>query len=291
MHELFGYMELSILAIVTGEPSMNIFSYRPWEGISPREDVESALALRTPSDSLTETLLRGVQGLCRGSRALLEWWSCHSTPGLAKVNFRIAPFYTVFPMVLKHEHLCHRLFHSHLVDVTPEPHERKVFDIKADSSLFSIKYNDEDGSNDLLGCLASQVFPKISKRGSLNADPSTTRERAITEAAEVIAFAPARDESLPSYQDSVTGKPQRRKFSFPGSFYLDRFLRTNHERAQKVIQNGNVAEEEIRRLTKKKSELTKLDVSDIRSVLVYGKLTGATEKGCDAEHPIFTILL
>ena len=41
MHELFGYMELSVLAIVTGEPSINLFSYQPWEGISPREDVES----------------------------------------------------------------------------------------------------------------------------------------------------------------------------------------------------------------------------------------------------------
>ena len=42
MHELFGYMELSVLAMVTGEPSMHKFPNRPWEGISPREDVESA---------------------------------------------------------------------------------------------------------------------------------------------------------------------------------------------------------------------------------------------------------
>jgi hypothetical protein len=41
VHELFGYMELSILAIVSGEPSMNQFPYRAWEGISPREEVES----------------------------------------------------------------------------------------------------------------------------------------------------------------------------------------------------------------------------------------------------------
>ena len=167
-------------------------------------------------------------------------------------------------MVLKHAHLCHRLFHSHTVDVTPEPHERTVFDAKADLSLFSVKYNDEDGSNDLVGCLANQVFPKSSKRGSLNANPSTTGELVITEASDVIAFAPARDESLPPYQDAATGKPQqRRKFSFPDSFYLDRFLRANHEEAQEVIQDGNIAEEEIRRLTKKKSEFTKLDVSGI----------------------------
>lgn len=41
MHELFGYMELSILAIVTGEPSIYKFPFHPWESISPREDVES----------------------------------------------------------------------------------------------------------------------------------------------------------------------------------------------------------------------------------------------------------
>ena len=164
-----------------------------------------------------------------------------------------------------------RLLHSHTVDVTLEQHERTVFDIETDISLFPIKYNDEDGSNDLVGCLSNQVFPKFPKRGSLNAGSGTVGERAITEAADVIAFTPARDESLPSYQDTLTGKPQqRRQFSFPDSFYLDRFLRANHERAQKVIQDANVAEEEIRRLIKKKSEITKLDVSDTRSVLVLG---------------------
>ena len=159
--------------------------------------------------------------------------------------------------------LCHRLFHSHIDDVAPEPDERTVFDVEKDFSLFSVKYNDEDGSNDLITCLANQVFPKFPKRGSLSTGPATTGERVIDVAADVIAFAPARDENLPSYQDTINGKPQRRKFSFPDSFYLDRFLMTNHERAQKIIQNANVAEEEIRRLIKKKSEFTKLDVSGV----------------------------
>ena len=176
--------------------------------------------------------------------------------------------------------------------MTPEPHEPTIFDVETDLSLFSVKYNDEDGSNDLVGCLSNQVFPKLSKRGSLNADSGTTGERVITKAADVIAFAPSRDESLPSYQDSLAGKPQqRRKFSFPDSFYLDRFLRENHERTQKAIQNANVAEEEIRRLLKKKSEITKLDVSAIRSALVFWKLTGATEQGCDEEYSIIVVLL
>jgi len=183
-----------------------------------------------------------------------------------------------FPMVLKHVFLHHRLFHSHAVDVAPDPHERTTFDVETDLSLFPIGYNDEDGSNDLVGCLANQVFPKLPKRGPCNADPGTKGERVVAEAADVIAFAPVRDESLPSYQDTVAGKPQqRRKFSFPDSFYLDRFLRDNHEKAQKVIQNGTVAEDEIRRLAKRKSEFTKLDVSGMRPVLARGKLTGAPE--------------
>jgi hypothetical protein len=186
-----------------------------------------------------------------------------------------SPLYTL-PCGFKHVLLRHRLFHSHTIDVTPGQHERTVFDVETDISSFSIKYNDEDGSNDLVGCLSNQVFPKFPKQGSLNADPGTVGERAITEVADVIAFAPARDESLPSYQDTLTGKPQRRKFSFPDSFYLDRFLRENHERAQKVIQNANVAEEEIQRLIKKKSEITKLDVSGIYPIPVFGKLTGVT---------------
>ena len=170
------------------------------------------------------------------------------------------------------------MFHSHIADAQPEPHERGTFDPSADWSLFSVRYNDDDRSNDLVGCLANQVFPKVSKRGSLNAESDTTTEHVIAEAADVIAFAPVRDESLPSYQDTVVGKSQqRRKFSFPDSFYLDRFLITNHERAQKVIQDGNVAEEEIRRLTKKKSEFTKLDVGGISSALAWKGLTDFTE--------------
>jgi len=175
--------------------------------------------------------------------------------------------------------------------VTPEPDDPTVFDAQNDFPLFSIKYNDEDGSNDLIGCLANQVFPKFPKRGPLNADSGTaTGARVITEAADVIAFAPARDESLPSYQDSATGKPpQRRKFSFPDSFYLDRFLRTNHEGAQKVIQDGSVAEEEIQRLTKKKSEFTKLDVSDICVGLPETDWCHRIRMWCGVFDPHYTI--
>lgn len=187
---------------------------------------------------------------------------------------------------------CCRLLHSRVEDATLEPHERTAFELEKDFSLFSVKYNDEDGSNDLIGCLANQVFPKLPKRGSLNVGPGVTGEYAITVTSDVIAFAPTRDESLPSYQDSVTGKAlQRRKFSFPETFYLDRFLMANHERAQKVIQNANVAEEEIRRLIQKKSEFTKVDVSGVQSALAFGKLTGAAEEGRYEEHSGFAVLL
>lgn len=194
---------------------------------------------------------------------------------MAKVTFcPMTPIHRCSGLTL----LRYRLFHSNIDDVTPEPHERTVFDVNKDFSLFPLKYNDEDGSNDLVGCLANQVFPKLPKRGSLDSGPVATGECAITVAADVIAFSPARDENLPPYQDTLTGKPsQRRKFSFPEFFYLDRFLMTNHERAQRIIQNANVAEEEIRRLIKKKSEFTKLDVSGIRSGLAFRKLTSAAE--------------
>ena len=241
------------------------------------------------SSLLTYSLFRSIQGLFRTGRALLGWWPCHPTSRLAKVTFGTitAPRSDFEPTPF-----CHRLFHSHINDVTPEPHERTAFDVERDFSLFSLKYNDEDGSNDLVGCLANQIFPKLpTRRGSLNSGPVTTGELAITVAADVIAFAPVRDENLPSYQDTLTGKPQRKKFSFPESFYLDRFLMQNHERAQKVIQNASVAEEEIRRLIKKRSEFTKLDVSGVPSALAFRELTSAIEQGCYEEHQIFAILL
>ena len=45
------------------------------------------VSLRSFSHLLTDTLLRGIQGLCRTSRTLPEWWPCHQTSGLAEVNF------------------------------------------------------------------------------------------------------------------------------------------------------------------------------------------------------------
>lgn len=226
VNELFGYMELSILAIHTGESSINQFPYRPWEGISPRDDIEKAF---TDFADRVEFCLDGSLATRHPDRP--------------------------------------RLFHSQVKNLKPESNEYKDF------SLFSVRYNDEDGLNDLVGCLSNQIFPKFPKRGSLNAGPAAILELAITTTADVVAFAPVRDESLPSYQDTVTGRPQRRKFSFPEFFYLDQFLMTNHERARGIIQNANVAEEEIQRLIKKKSEFTKLDEKDvmksIRSSLYY----------------------
>ena len=95
--ELFGYMELSILAILTGEPPISMFPYRPWEGISPREDVESKSFVRYLSDLATQTLLRGIQGLFRTSRALLRRWSCHTTYRLAKVTFGAIASLRIYP--------------------------------------------------------------------------------------------------------------------------------------------------------------------------------------------------
>jgi len=66
---------------------MNKFSYRPWEGISPREDVESAFLHAVSSHLPTDMLLRGVQGFCRTSGALPGRWAFHPTSRLAEVNF------------------------------------------------------------------------------------------------------------------------------------------------------------------------------------------------------------
>ena len=135
--------------------------------------------------------------------------------------------------------LRHRLFHSRINDGTSQ--ERAAFDAKNDFSFISVEYNDEDGSSDLVGCLTSQGFPKFRKQRSPNRDRATTGERATIEAADVIAFALAREyKALPSRSDSTTRISQeRRKFSFPESFYLDRFATTNHG----LILEAKVAED------------------------------------------------
>ena len=66
---------------------MQQFSYLPWEGISPREDVESAFLSAFSSHLQTDMFLRGVQGLCRTSGALPGRWARHPTSRLAEVNF------------------------------------------------------------------------------------------------------------------------------------------------------------------------------------------------------------
>ena len=137
----------------------------------------------------------------------------------------------------------YRLFHSRINDGTSQ--EQAAFDAKNDFSFISVEYNDEDGSSDLVGCLTSQGFPKFRKQRPLNKDHTNTTgagERATIEAADVIAFALSREfKTPPSHHNSTTkiSQERRRKFSFPQSFYLDRFATTNRG----LILEARVAED------------------------------------------------
>ena len=127
----------------------------------------------------------------------------------------------------------YRLFHSRINGATSQ--ERLTFDAGKDFSLISLGYNDGDESSDLLGCLASQVFPEFPERRPLDTGNSTGGCTTM-EPADVIAFSLARDESPLS---SVGGRSQqRRKFSFPESFCLGQFVTTSRGR----VQDTNVAE-------------------------------------------------
>ena len=132
----------------------------------------------------------------------------------------------------------YRLFHSRINDATSQG--RSAFDAKIDFSLISLVYNDGDESSDLMGCLTNQVFPVFPEQRSLGTEHTTTGGCATMEPADVIAFALARDESPTS--PALGGSQQRRKFSFPESFRLDRFVMTSPH-----VPNANVSEREILR--------------------------------------------
>lgn len=95
-------------------------------------------------------------------------------------------------------------------------------------------YNDEDGPDDLVKYLASQGF---ATQGLPNTKRTTTGEHVVMDAADVIAFALARDESPPP--QVAEGSQQRRKFSFPESFRLDEFITISRRRSLEE----NIAEE------------------------------------------------
>ena len=125
----------------------------------------------------------------------------------------------------------YRLFHSRINDATSQG--RPTFDAKEDFSLIPLVYNNGDEPSDLIGCLTNQMFPE---RGPLGTNHTTAGGCVTIEPADVIAFALARDESLPS---PAVGRPQQRgKFSFPESFHLDQFVMASRSHAW----NANVAE-------------------------------------------------
>ena len=148
----------------------------------------------------------------------------------------------------------YRLFHSRINGATSQGWS--AFDAKEDFSLISLVYNNGDEPSDLMGCLTNQVFPEFSEQGSLGMNHIAAGGCATMELADVIAFALARDESPPS---PVAGRSQqRRMFSFPESFHLDRFVMTSHPH----VQNANAAEGEL--LRKTGSDLVRVGVSGIQ---------------------------
>ena len=138
--------------------------------------------------------------------------------------------------------LFYRLFHSRSNDATSQG--RSAFDVKKDFSPISLGYNDGDESGNLMGCLASQVFPEFPERRSLDTGHTTTGGYTTMEPVDVIAIALVRDESplLPAAGRSQ----QRRKFSFPESFCLDQFVTTSRARVQDMgITKGKIIRETL----------------------------------------------
>ena len=162
-----------------------------------------------------------------------------------------------FHLVLNNMHPHNRLFHSRINAATSR--QRSTFDAKKDFSLISVGCKGEDGSSDLMGPLINEVFPRLLKQGSPDAEHATTGEILTMEAADVIAFALAFDEILPLH---ATGKPRWRKgLSFPETFCLDQLITTSRAR----VRDASVTEEEILQSVTTGSELTNVGVSDVQS--------------------------
>ena len=83
----------------------------------------------------------------------------------------------------------------------------------------------------------------------------------MTTPADVLAFQPVRDESLPSYSTATNGKKvERKKFKFPTFFFLDRFMQENEALARDGILLEREVTDKIKRLTLKSQGLTHFDV-------------------------------
>jgi hypothetical protein len=131
----------------------------------------------------------------------------------------------------------------------------------SDVSVITINYND-DSRNDLMSCLAAQLYPKQAQ-GSLN----STGGEVMTAPAEVLAFYPIRDEDLPSYTAATSGKKgERKKFRFPMFIFLDRFMQENEALVRDRVRLEEEISDEIVRLTSKSQGLTRFNVCHSSSV-------------------------
>lgn len=150
-----------------------------------------------------------------------------------------------------------RLFHSRIEanDLTPVERQKTTITNSLDFSVISVNYSDDEGNNDLMGCLSSILFPK-QPQGSLNA--GLKAGELITEASQVLSIYPVRKEPLPSYSGGKAS--DRKKFRFPKSFYLDRFMQEDEVLTREISQIEKEGLEKVKQLTQKKQALTHFGV-------------------------------
>lgn len=150
-----------------------------------------------------------------------------------------------------------RLFHSRCVpnDYGPDDQDTRPLNNSSDLSVINVNYNDQEGKNDLVGCLASQFFPQ-QPHGLLNVNQA--KGELFSDLAEVLAFYPVREEPLPSYSGGKAS--DRKKFRFQKYLYLDRFMLENEVLAREISRFEKEELEQVKALTEKKDALTHFEV-------------------------------
>ncbi|KAI1792356.1 hypothetical protein LXA43DRAFT_1060642 [Ganoderma leucocontextum] len=122
--------------------------------------------------------------------------------------------------------------------------------------------------NDLVSALAAEFAPPES--GKLKA---VAKRRVIFEPSDIIAFQLVRDGALPSYDAAGGRKAERMPFRYPGSVYLDQFMRESYDLAKVKRVEQRVLWEEVKELEARKKGLLHYNdkdvLVDLQSCLYY----------------------
>ncbi|RXW14577.1 hypothetical protein EST38_g11280 [Candolleomyces aberdarensis] len=122
-----------------------------------------------------------------------------------------------------------------------------------------VDYGGEESERDLISCLASVLssYEEVRSQHDVILDP-----------AEFLAFALNRNPSATN-----TPKSEQDIFTFPKSFYLDRFLFENLELVNEKMLEGRAIAEEISELSNRKTTMSRLNqrdtVQDIKNSIYY----------------------